>query len=68
VPLRTVFASLAEGATVDEILEDGPPLAERGIRAAIAFAGQDDAVVWQASQAGRRPLVTQDLDFSDVRK
>ena len=32
------------------------------------IAGKDDAVVWQAAQAGRRFLVTQDLDFSDVRK
>jgi predicted nuclease of predicted toxin-antitoxin system len=32
------------------------------------IAGKDDAVVWQASQAGQRFLVTQDLDFSDVRK
>ena len=32
------------------------------------IAGKDDVVVWQASQAGQRFLVTQDLDFSDVRK
>ncbi len=32
------------------------------------IAGKDDAVVWQAAKAGRRFLVTQDLDFSDVRK
>ena len=32
------------------------------------IAGKDDAVVWQAAQAGQRFLVTQDLDFSDVRK
>ena len=32
------------------------------------IAGKDDAVVWQAAQAGHRFLVTQDLDFSDVRK
>jgi len=32
------------------------------------IAGSDDAVVWQAAQAGHRFLVTQDLDFSDVRK
>ncbi len=32
------------------------------------IAGRDDAIVWQAAQAGRRFLVTQDLDFSDVRK
>ena len=38
VPLRTVLASLAEGATVDEILKDFPTLAEQDVRAAIAFA------------------------------
>jgi len=32
------------------------------------IAGQDDAVVWQAAQGGRRFLITQDLDFSDVRR
>ena len=32
------------------------------------IAGKDDAVVWQAAQAERRFLVTQDLDFSDIRK
>lgn len=38
VPLRTVLASLAEGATVDEILKDFPTLAEQDVRAVIAFA------------------------------
>ncbi len=38
VPLRTVLASLAEGATVDEILKDFPTLTEQDVRAAIAFA------------------------------
>lgn len=37
VPLRTVLASLAEGATTAEILSDFPSLAE-DVRAAIAFA------------------------------
>ena len=32
------------------------------------IAGEDDAAVWQAAQAGHRFLVTQDLDFSDIRK
>ena len=31
-------------------------------------AGKDDAVVWQAAQSSQRFLVTQDLDFSDIRK
>ena len=38
VTLRTVLASLAEGASVQEILKDFPTLTEEDVRAAIAFA------------------------------
>ena len=38
VSLRTVLASLAEGASVDEILADFPTLSREDVRAAIAFA------------------------------
>src|SRR6266576_1274812 len=38
VTLRTVLASLAEGATTAEILSDFPTLSEEDVRAAIAFA------------------------------
>lgn len=38
VTLRTVLASLAEGATIEEILADFPTLTEQSIRAVIAFA------------------------------
>jgi uncharacterized protein (DUF433 family) len=38
VTLRTVLASLAEGATTAEILSDFPTLSEVDVRAAIAFA------------------------------
>jgi uncharacterized protein (DUF433 family) len=38
VTLRTVLASLAEGATTAEILADFPTLSEQDVRAAIAFA------------------------------
>ncbi|MGH9315461.1 MAG: DUF433 domain-containing protein [Vicinamibacterales bacterium] len=38
VTLRTVLASLAEGATISQILEDFPTLSEDDVRAAIAFA------------------------------
>ena len=38
VTLRTVLASLAEGATTAEILADFPTLSEEDGRAAIAFA------------------------------
>ena len=32
------------------------------------LAGRDDDQVWQAAQAADRFLITQDLDFSDVRR
>jgi predicted nuclease of predicted toxin-antitoxin system len=32
------------------------------------LAGRDDNEVWQAAQAADRFLITQDLDFSDVRR
>jgi len=38
VTLRTVLASLAEGARADEVLADFPTLSGDDIRAAIAFA------------------------------
>lgn len=38
VTLRTILASLAEGMTVAEILQDFPTLDEKSIRAVIAFA------------------------------
>jgi uncharacterized protein (DUF433 family) len=38
VTVRTILASLAEGATVEEILGDFPTLKERDARAVIAFA------------------------------
>ena len=38
VTVRTVLASLAEGATIDQILTDFPTLSEASVRAVIAFA------------------------------
>jgi uncharacterized protein (DUF433 family) len=38
VTLRTVLASLAEGAAIQDILADFPTLTEEHVRAAIAFA------------------------------
>jgi uncharacterized protein (DUF433 family) len=38
VTLRTVLASLAEGAGIEEILADFPTLSADDVRAAIAFA------------------------------
>ena len=38
VTLRTILASLAEGATIEDILKDFPTLTEDDVRAVIAFA------------------------------
>lgn len=38
VPIRTILASLAEGARVEHILEDFPTLEEDDVFAVIAFA------------------------------
>ena len=38
VPVRTILASLAEGAWIDEILADYPTLTEAHVRVVIAFA------------------------------
>jgi uncharacterized protein (DUF433 family) len=38
VPLRTILASLAEGASIQDILDDFPTLTERAVFAVIAFA------------------------------
>ena len=38
VTVRTILASLAEGASEDEILADFPTLTREAVRAAIAFA------------------------------
>jgi uncharacterized protein (DUF433 family) len=38
VTIRTILASLAEGASIEEILKDFPFLKEEDVRAVIAFA------------------------------
>ena len=38
VTIRTILASLAEGATIEEILKDFPTITEQDARAVIAFA------------------------------
>ena len=38
VPVRTLLASLAEGATEAEVLADFPTVTHEGLRAVIAFA------------------------------
>jgi uncharacterized protein (DUF433 family) len=51
VTLRTILASLAEGATTEEILRDFPTLSEPDVRAVVAFAAasaQEDLPVAEA--------------------
>jgi len=51
VTLRTVLASLAEGATTEEVLRDFPTLNETDVRAVVAFAAasaQEDLPVAEA--------------------
>ena len=60
VTLRTVLSSLAEGATVAEILTDFPSLTAEDIQAVIAFAAysaQEDlpAAHLRAASLFRRP-------------
>ncbi len=38
VTIRTILASLAEGASIEQILKDFPTLTEKDVRAVIAFA------------------------------
>ena len=38
VTIRTILASLAEGATTEELLDDFPAITEQDVRAVIAFA------------------------------
>jgi predicted nuclease of predicted toxin-antitoxin system len=52
VSLRLRLAAL--GYDVDTVLDEG-------------LKGKDDRAIWHAAQRERRVLVTQDLDFSDVR-
>ena len=118
VTLKTVLASLAEGATTAEILADFPTLSEGGresghrlcccvrpggsavgrnagqtVRIKLdenlpdrlvtvlttlghdvdtvhgeQLTGRADPEVWSAAQSARRFLITQDLDFSDIRR
>ncbi len=43
------------GHDVDTVLEEG-------------LAAERDDVIWQAAQSSGRLLITQDMDFSDIRK
>lgn len=55
LPDRLVPALTDLGHDVDTVILEG-------------LAGQDDHAVWQASQRADRFLITQDLDFSDLRR
>ena len=55
LPESLVEALDLQGHDVDNVRMEG-------------VAGKDDAVVWAAAQSEGRFLITQDLDFSDVRQ
>ncbi len=55
LPLSLVSALQQLGHDVDSALSEG-------------LAGKPDPVVWEASQDAGRFLITQDLDFSDIRR
>ncbi|MDH4216986.1 MAG: DUF5615 family PIN-like protein [Gallionella sp.] len=55
LPARLKNALLAHGHDTDTVNDEG-------------LTGQPDQAVWQAAQADTRFLITQDLDFSDMRK
>lgn len=55
MPHRLVDILTQLGHQVDTIPQEG-------------LAGHDDAIVWEGAQKSSRFLITQDLDFSDIRK
>ena len=55
LPDRLVFELRALGHDVDTVRSE-------------QLAGRNDDEVWRAAQAAGRFLITQDLDFSDVRR
>ncbi len=55
IPLQLVPLLIQQGHDVDTVPQEG-------------LAGTDDPHVWQAAQIEGRFLITQDLDFSDVRQ
>jgi len=55
VPVRTLLASLAEGAAVEEIRTDFPTVSEEVLRAVIAFAAARAALSGEANPQ-RHPL------------
>jgi len=55
LPQRLEERLSAAGHEVDTVPEEG-------------IAGRNDEVVWQSAQEAGRFRITQDLDFSDVRR
>lgn len=55
VMLRTILASLAEGATTEEILDDFPTLKASDVKAVIAFAAASAEEDLPVSEAPGRP-------------
>lgn len=55
LPFRLVRMLAPLGHETDTVPQEG-------------LAGKDDAHVWQAAQTAGRFFITQDLDFSDVRR
>jgi predicted nuclease of predicted toxin-antitoxin system len=55
LPERLAHSLRSLGHSVDTVRAEG-------------LVGRSDADVWQAAQSSARFLVTQDLDFSDIRK
>ena len=55
LPDRLVTALTDLGYDVDSVVSE-------------RLTGEDDRAVWQAAQQAERFLITQDLDFSDIRR
>jgi predicted nuclease of predicted toxin-antitoxin system len=55
LPARLVSALSALGHEADTVYQEG-------------LSGCDDRTVWDAAQKEERFLITQDLDFSDIRR
>jgi predicted nuclease of predicted toxin-antitoxin system len=55
IPLRLAQILTAHGHQTDTIPQEG-------------LAGREDAEIWEAAQRTGRFLITQDLDFSDIRR
>lgn len=54
LPHRLVETLSQKGHQVDTVMDEG-------------LKGDDDRSIWKASQSDGRFLITQDLDFSDIR-